>query len=376
MDSTGALYLLEINPNCGLFYPEGEFGSGDFILASDPAGHAGFLRHLLDCAFRRRDRAQRPWRIEYGKTTGFGLFAARPIRAGEVLERYEEQPHTIVSRAHVERHWHGLKRIWFDRYAWPLAEDLHVLWSENPEGWRPVNHSCDPSAWLSGLDLVARRDLRAGDEITTDYATYCGPSMKDFPCQCGTSACRGVIRGTDFLLPEIRARYAGHVSSYVSTEWRRAPLPAFELVSVGAETGVITRHAWRRGEAISDLEWAEDFDRPRRHTLQRGPRQHAEPLPRPLRFVNHSCSPSTLFDLEAGVLRALRDLQPGDPLTCFYPASEWEMAEPFTCTCGSAGCLGVIRGAAQLPAEVLRRYALTGVVRSQMTLSSAAASSF
>ena len=241
MDATGALYLLEINPNCGLFYPEGEFGSGDFILAGDPAGHAGFLRHLIDCAFRRRDRARRPWRIEYGKATGFGLFAARPIRAGEVLERYEEQPHTLVSRAHVERHWHGLKRAWFDRYAWPLAEDLHVVWSENPEGWRPLNHSCNPSAWLTGLDLVARRDLREGDEITTDYATYCGPSMKDFSCQCGAPECRGVIRGTDYLLPDIRARYAGHVSPYVAQ--RMAARAARRRCRPRACAG---RHGYRR----------------------------------------------------------------------------------------------------------------------------------
>lgn len=242
MDATGALYMLEINPNCGLFYPEAEFGSGDFILSKDPAGHTGFLRHLIDCAFRRRDRAQRPWKIEYGKATGFGLFAARPIRAGEVIERYEERPHTLVSRAHVDRHWHGLKRNWFDRYAWPLEGDLHVLWSENPDGWRPLNHSCNPSAWLSGLDLVARRDLREGDEITTDYATYCGPSMKDFRCQCGAPECRGVIRGTDCLLPEIRALYAGHVSPYVYGEWQRTPLPA------GA-TG--ERRPWARSDRIA-----------------------------------------------------------------------------------------------------------------------------
>jgi D-alanine-D-alanine ligase len=54
VDAAGDIYLLELNPNCGVFYPEGSYGSADFILASDPAGHEGFLRHLIECALKRR----------------------------------------------------------------------------------------------------------------------------------------------------------------------------------------------------------------------------------------------------------------------------------------------------------------------------------
>ena len=46
MDGAGTIYLLEINPNCEVFCPQGQFGSADFILANDPAGHRGFLKHL------------------------------------------------------------------------------------------------------------------------------------------------------------------------------------------------------------------------------------------------------------------------------------------------------------------------------------------
>ncbi|MFN0124276.1 MAG: D-alanine--D-alanine ligase [Blastocatellia bacterium] len=58
MDKSGAIYVLEINPNCAVFYPPGQFGSADFILSHDPAGHRGFLDHLLRRAARRRDRRQ------------------------------------------------------------------------------------------------------------------------------------------------------------------------------------------------------------------------------------------------------------------------------------------------------------------------------
>lgn len=33
--------------------------------------------------------------------------------------------------------------------------------------------------------------------------------------------------------------------------------------------------------------------------------------------------------------RALRDIQPGDELSFFYPSTEWEMAQGFECKCGA-----------------------------------------
>jgi D-alanine-D-alanine ligase len=369
MDEAGTIYLIEINPNCAVFYPEGQYGSADFILASNPAGHRGFLQHLLARAIRRRDRASRVGELHFSFARGFGLYARRAIRAGEIVERYEERPHTLVSRQHVERHWRGLRRQWFERYAWPVTTDLHVLWSENPDDWRPLNHACDPNTWLKGLDLVARRDIAEGEELTADYATFCGPAMAGFECQCGAPDCRGVILGTDYLLPEIRRRYSGHVSDFVRSAWLdtspdgRRPLG---IVRHTSGFGVAAGRAWRAGDAVADLAWENRGSRPSRWTLQIGPEEHAEPLPFELRYVNHACSPNVLFDIDAGIVRALRDIAPGDELHCFYPATEWEMAEPFDCHCGSSECVGFITGAAQLPRAVLVRHALSGSIRAKL----------
>ena len=77
MDASGELYFLEINPQCGVFYPEGSYGSADDILAGDPAGHAGFLSHLLECALRRQ-RARQPRHVVLPQPGGgFALTAAR-----------------------------------------------------------------------------------------------------------------------------------------------------------------------------------------------------------------------------------------------------------------------------------------------------------
>ncbi len=56
MDALGTLYLLEINPNCGIFYPPDTPGSADAILLHDPAGHVGFTRQILRAALARQAR--------------------------------------------------------------------------------------------------------------------------------------------------------------------------------------------------------------------------------------------------------------------------------------------------------------------------------
>jgi D-alanine-D-alanine ligase len=54
MDQNGEIYLLEINPNCGVFYPPHEPGSADFVLLNDPLGHAGFLDLIVRSAIKRK----------------------------------------------------------------------------------------------------------------------------------------------------------------------------------------------------------------------------------------------------------------------------------------------------------------------------------
>lgn len=56
VDAQGIPMFLEVNPNCGVYYPVDEPGSADVILMNDPEGHAGFTRRVLEAALpRRRD---------------------------------------------------------------------------------------------------------------------------------------------------------------------------------------------------------------------------------------------------------------------------------------------------------------------------------
>jgi hypothetical protein len=74
----------------------------------------------------------------------------------------------------------------------------------------PVNHSCDPSlGWVDATTLVALHEVGAGAELTVDYATAIDDSDFTLWCHCGSYRCRQVIEGSDWQIPQLRARYAG-----------------------------------------------------------------------------------------------------------------------------------------------------------------------
>jgi D-alanine-D-alanine ligase len=58
VDEQGTPFMLELNPNCGVYYPPTDPGSADLCLAEDPAGHEGFTRQLVEAAFRRHRMAR------------------------------------------------------------------------------------------------------------------------------------------------------------------------------------------------------------------------------------------------------------------------------------------------------------------------------
>ncbi|MDQ3003858.1 MAG: ATP-grasp domain-containing protein [Chloroflexota bacterium] len=56
MSADGTIHMLEINPNCGIFYAPDEPGSADFSLINDPVyNHHKFLKLIIRSAKNRRD---------------------------------------------------------------------------------------------------------------------------------------------------------------------------------------------------------------------------------------------------------------------------------------------------------------------------------
>lgn len=120
------------------------------------------------------------------------------------------------------------------------------------------------------------------------------------------------------------------------------------------------------GDVISPFDASFVSTKPSYLTVQVGYRKHITLLPQFLQYINHSCKPNAFFDTTAMQLVALSPIQPGDEFSFFYPSTEWDMAQPFQCHCGQAGCLGMISGAAFIPEEILRQYRLTDFIQGKL----------
>jgi hypothetical protein len=137
-------------------------------------------------------------------TEGRGLLARAPFRAGELvtvlagLHATGSQAETLTSRNAAAPH------------PMMLDDDVYLIQAPD-DGAAYASHSCDPNIWLDqGFSLLARREVSMGEELTIDYATRIADPAWQMACQCGSANCRGMVRGDDWELPDLQARYVGH----------------------------------------------------------------------------------------------------------------------------------------------------------------------
>ena len=79
-----------------------------------------------------------------------------------------------------------------------------------------VNHSCDPTIGFMGNCVsVAMRDIKAGEELSCDYAMWLSDDIYHLECKCGYNNCRHDIKGNDWRIEELQDKYSGYFSSYI-----------------------------------------------------------------------------------------------------------------------------------------------------------------
>ncbi|MDX6359564.1 MAG: uncharacterized protein QOH37_2618 [Nocardioidaceae bacterium] len=133
---------------------------------------------------------------------GTGLFAIEPIPAGTEVARYGGHLVTVAE-------------LTDDAASLVVGDDLHLVLPPDTD-LRFANHSCDPSTgWSDGYTLATLRDLAPGDEVTHDYATSIADPAYLLRCHCETYRCRQMVEGTDWRIPQLQRRYAGHWTPYL-----------------------------------------------------------------------------------------------------------------------------------------------------------------
>lgn len=195
MDANGTLFFLEINFTCSVFYRDGYEGSADYILKHDGFGQANFLRHVITEGISRYKRKQKKYYMKGNSIAGYGIYAACDIATNELIFKGEETPQRIVTRRHVDHLWSVNEKEIFRKYAYPLSNEVFLLWDNDPAGWAPQNHSCTPNTAYDGLNVTAIRVIIKGEELTLDYSSFLDENMETFNCKCGSPTCRGRVTG-------------------------------------------------------------------------------------------------------------------------------------------------------------------------------------
>jgi SET domain-containing protein len=132
---------------------------------------------------------------------GTGPFALQPFRKESRVHTFELG--RVVTRKDPPR----LEDDERPEHRTLVDGRFHVVHS--PECY--LNHSCDRNAYMrftdAGLELLARRDISEGEELTIDYLID-NSGGGSWPCECGAARYRGMTCTSFFELPpEIQREY-------------------------------------------------------------------------------------------------------------------------------------------------------------------------
>jgi len=149
--------------------------------------------------------------VRESRIQGRGVFAVSDIPAGDPIREYnlvrEVTPSDPIDPDRGES---------IEHCTYP---DDRVFLVGPPD--RYFNHSCDPNAYKrfhrTTIEIVARRDIPAGAEITHDYLinTHGGST---WTCRCGAPRCRGTMPSSFFELPrQIQVEYVALLADWFVT---------------------------------------------------------------------------------------------------------------------------------------------------------------
>ena len=143
----------------------------------------------------RHQRGKKPFVMKGNSIAGYGIYASRDIKKGEIIFKGEGRAQRIITKRFVEKNWNEDEKLHFRRYAYPVSEELFILWDDDPSEWAPQNHCCQPNTEFDGLNVLALNNILKEQELTLDYSHFLDENMEPFQCQCRSSSCRGLIMG-------------------------------------------------------------------------------------------------------------------------------------------------------------------------------------
>jgi SET domain-containing protein len=131
--------------------------------------------------------------VRDSRIEGKSLFAKEPFKKGEQF-RVTSGEHSWVMMTDREFQKYIKTVPTYD--AVYLGNGKHrvstVSREEDPSNYG--NHSCNPNIASVGDEMIALRDIAAGEELTIDYAEL-SPKTWSMKCNCGAMNCTGIVKG-------------------------------------------------------------------------------------------------------------------------------------------------------------------------------------
>jgi SET domain-containing protein len=126
-------------------------------------------------------------RVKPSRIVGKGLFAATRIPRRAKIGEFEGEKVGLRESRRRAKGRAIIAIVELERHALDATRSRR--------GFRFINHSCDPNTFMrctpTRAEFYARRDIRAGEELTVDYGYNHHEGR--LRCTCGARNCRGKI---------------------------------------------------------------------------------------------------------------------------------------------------------------------------------------
>jgi SET domain-containing protein len=146
-------------------------------------------------------RKRRQYSVRNSPIHGRGVFALRTIRKGTRIVEYKGE---LITDDEADRRYGHLHEHSPHTMLFSLENNLVIDATRRGNSGRWINHSCAPNCQVeeegTKIFIDARRDIRAGEELTYDYNLQLGEphtraAQRAHACLCGARRCRGTMLG-------------------------------------------------------------------------------------------------------------------------------------------------------------------------------------
>jgi len=145
--------------------------------------------------------------VQKTQSKGLGIFAIRDIKKNEVITEFRGPVVTVPE-------FDGIPEEVID-HLFNIGVDKYIMAREPAVR---TNHSCDPNAGIVGdVQLVAMRDIKAGEEVTFDYSMIIADPWV-MECSCGSDICRKTIGKYVDLPDEVKAKYLQYTPEWIKLQ--------------------------------------------------------------------------------------------------------------------------------------------------------------